>query len=111
VTDASGAAVPDAAIEAKNVNTGATQNGKSDGQGRYRLSELGVGSYEVQVAKTGFSTIVCGGITLNVDAENVIDSKLLHPASARHVWQSGEEYGPRAALQRGSSLLSQKNVT
>jgi hypothetical protein len=35
VTDASGAAIPDAAIQVRNVGTGATQNVTSNAQGRF----------------------------------------------------------------------------
>ena len=34
VTDASGAAVPDAAVQVRNIGTGTTQSVKSDAQGR-----------------------------------------------------------------------------
>ena len=90
VTDASGAAVPDTAVQAKNTANGATQNGKSDGQGRYRISELGVGSYEVQAAKTGFSTVVRRGITLNVGSENVVDFSLAVGQQQQTVTVEGE---------------------
>jgi hypothetical protein len=73
VTDASGAAIPDAAIQAKNNGTGAIQNTTSDAQGRFRVSELPVGSYDLQATKTGFSTVARNGITLNVGTESVVD--------------------------------------
>ncbi len=43
VADASGAAIPEAKIQVKNVNTGALQNVTSDGQGRYAVENLSVG--------------------------------------------------------------------
>ena len=75
VTDASGAAVPDASVQLKNVNTGATRTVTSNAQGRYNLSELSVGDYEVQASKTGFQTSV-RRVTLNVGAEAVVDVSL-----------------------------------
>ena len=48
VTDSTGAAIPGAAVQAKNVGTGITQSTQSDPQGRYRVLDLPVGDYEVQ---------------------------------------------------------------
>jgi len=73
VTDASGAAVPDAAVQVKNTGTGATQSTTTDAQGRFRLPELAVGNYDIQATKTGFETVAHSGITLNVGTESVDD--------------------------------------
>src|SRR5258708_5820755 len=45
-------------------------------QGRYRVPDLGVGQYEVQASKTGFSTAVHKGITLTVGGQSVVDFAL-----------------------------------
>src|SRR5579872_6637097 len=58
VTDASGAAVSEAAIQVRNVGTGATQTTTTDGQGRFNISNLAIGDYEVQASKAAFSTVV-----------------------------------------------------
>ena len=76
VADASGAAVSDTAVQVKNVGTGVTQNATTDSQGRYTVANLGVGDYEVQASKTGFSTVLRRGITLNVGAQVVVDVTL-----------------------------------
>ena len=73
VTDASGAAVPDAAVQVKNTCTGATQSTTTDAQGRFRLPELAVGNYDIQATQTGFETVARSGITLNVGTESVVD--------------------------------------
>lgn len=76
VTDASGAAVPDAMVQVKNVNTGAAQTTTSNGQGRYNLPDLAVGAYDMQISKAGFQTSLRKGITLNVGAAVVADFSL-----------------------------------
>ena len=76
VTDASGAAVPDASVQVKNVGTGVSQNVPTDAQGRYRAPELNIGEYEIQASKAGFSTVVRKGVTLNVGAQAVVDIAL-----------------------------------
>jgi len=73
LTDPSGSALPDAAVAATNVGTGATQTTKSDSQGRYRLAELPVGEYRVEVTKEGFQRVVHSGIVLTVGAESIVD--------------------------------------
>jgi carboxypeptidase family protein len=76
VTDASGAAIPEAAVQVKNVGTGLTQSTVSDSQGRFNVPDLGIGGYEVQASKAGFSTVVRRGITLSVGAQAVVDFSL-----------------------------------
>ena len=76
VTDMSGAAIPDAAVTVKNLGTGTTGATTSDAQGRFRVSELGVGEYQVEASKMGFSNIVHTGITLTVGAQTVVDLAL-----------------------------------
>ena len=76
VADMSGAAIPDAMVQVKNVGTGVTQSVTADAQGRYRVSDIGVGDYEIQAAKTGFSTVVRKGVTLTVGAQTVVDFAL-----------------------------------
>lgn len=76
VTDSSGAAIPEASMQVRNIGTGATQVVTADAQGRFRVPDLIVGDYEVQAAKTGFSTVVHKGITLTVGSQNVVDFAL-----------------------------------
>jgi len=76
VTDTSGAVIPEATIQVRNIGTGATQSTTSDGQGRYNVPDLGIGDYEVQASKMGFSTVVRKGITLTIGAQSVVDFSL-----------------------------------
>jgi hypothetical protein len=76
VADASGAAVSAATVTAKDVETSAIRDTKTDAAGRYELLELAVGGYEVTVAKDGFQTIVRGGIHLVVGQEASVDFTL-----------------------------------
>ncbi len=76
VTDASGASVPDAAVAITNVNTTAMETVNTDAQGRYLLSNIAVGEYEIRVSKSGFSNVVRTGVTLTVGSQNVIDFAL-----------------------------------
>src|SRR5215467_5941451 len=66
VLDTSGAAVPGALIEIRNVGTAAKRDIASDGQGRFVIPDLAIGDYEIQASKMGFQTVLRKGITLDV---------------------------------------------
>ena len=74
--DASGAVVAGATIQAKNLNTGIVYSAVTDGQGRYILPEMAVGTYDVSAEKAGFQKMVQTGIVLTVGARPVLDFKL-----------------------------------
>ena len=88
--DASGAVVAGAAIQAKNVNTGIVYSAVTDGQGRYILPEMAVGTYDVSAEKAGFQKMVQTGIVLTVGARRVLDFKLAVGQPADVIEVSGQ---------------------
>ncbi|HKX26501.1 MAG TPA: TonB-dependent receptor [Blastocatellia bacterium] len=76
VVDEKGLVIPDAKVIARNLEIGTSRATATDGQGRYRLAELPVGSYEVAVEKSGFRLRVQRGIELTVGREAVVDMVL-----------------------------------
>jgi hypothetical protein len=76
VADMTGAGVPQAAAQVKNMGTGFTRATTSDPVGRFNLPDLGIGDYEVQASKPGFSTVIHKGITLTVGSQSVVDFSL-----------------------------------
>ena len=66
VTDANGAAVPDASVEVKNLSTNATRTTATDEQGRFIVLTLQPGLYNVTVSKSGFATLVAEKADLTV---------------------------------------------
>ncbi len=75
-TEATGAVVVGVKIQAKNIDTGIAYSAVTDGQGRYSIPELPVGTYEVSSQKSGFQKEVQTGIVLTVGAQPVLDFKL-----------------------------------
>ena len=67
VTDPSGAAVPKASVEARQVETNLVTTIATDNEGRFRFPYLPVGHYEVKVTKAGFAVAV-RKMTLTVGA-------------------------------------------
>ena len=58
VVDPSGAAVPDASVVLKSLDTAAVTEGKTNSDGYYRFSLLRPGRYEVTVSKGGFKSVI-----------------------------------------------------
>src|SRR5882724_7160040 len=76
VTDASGAPVAQAAVKAKNLETGAVRTANTDDAGRYLVLALPVGKYEVRISKSGFQDAIRSGIYLVVGEEASVDLRL-----------------------------------
>ena len=57
VSDQSNAAIPNATVTVRNVDTGTTRNTATDATGQIRVSQLDPGRYEVKVAAPGFTTV------------------------------------------------------
>jgi hypothetical protein len=111
VTDASGAAIPDAAVQVKNVGTGIMQSTVSDAQGRFNVPDLAIGDYEVQASKMGFSTVVRKGITLTVGSQSVVDFSLPVGQQSQTVTVEGQASQVETTSAAVSSLISTQQMT
>jgi outer membrane cobalamin receptor len=67
VTDSAGAVVPDAIVEAKNLQTGTEYRTVSRDTGRFTLENLSAGEYELTVSLEGFKQYFRSGITVFSD--------------------------------------------
>ncbi len=76
VTDSSGAAVPNAAITVRNIETGTERSVKSDEAGVYRAPLLPLGTYRVTAELTNFKRLVREGITLTTGQTATVDLTL-----------------------------------
>ncbi len=65
VTDVNGAALPNAAITVRNIETGAERQLTSDESGVYRAPLLPLGTYRITVELANFKRLVRDGITVN----------------------------------------------
>jgi hypothetical protein len=66
VVDEKGGAVPDAGVEARNLDTNLLKNVMTDPDGRFAFLSLPPGRYTLTTSKTGFATISRTGLTLTV---------------------------------------------
>src|ERR1700691_863262 len=76
VTDPAGAVVPNAPVEAKNVDTGAVYPAAASGTGNYTIAELPVGTYEVSVTVSGFKKYIRTGIGVEAAGTDRVDVRL-----------------------------------
>jgi Carboxypeptidase regulatory-like domain len=58
VTDATGAAIPDASVQVTNLANGLTRTAVANSSGFYTITELPPGQYSIRVSKTSFATVV-----------------------------------------------------
>ena len=66
VSDASGAAIPEATVTVLNKDTGVTKDFTTNGDGLYDTNSIVPGNYEVSFSKTGFQKLVRSGISISV---------------------------------------------
>lgn len=79
VTDATGAALPNAQVSLRNTATGATHNANTSSQGAYRFALLPPGPYNVSVNAPGFTqreqrVVVAAGQASTVDLQLAVAS-------------------------------------
>ena len=110
VRDASGAVVPDAALTARNVDTGQTRTTVTAADGSYRIPALPVGNYEVRAEHPGFQSELRGGLTLTVSQEAVVNMTLQVGAVEQTVAVTAE--APLVNTTSGSlgGLVSEEKV-
>ncbi len=90
IEDTSGAAVSEAKVTVKHMETGATRVVTTDMTGSYRILSLPVGMYELIVGKSGFETVDWTGIRLLVGQELSENLRLSVAATAEQVTVSEE---------------------
>ena len=110
ITDTSGAAIPGANIQVKNVSTGQTTTSQSDGQGRYRVPDLPVGNYQVQASKDGFASLLHRGIELTVGVQSVVDFSLAVGQQTQTVTVEGAVTQVETTNSTVSSLVNQTQM-
>src|ERR1051325_6525724 len=66
VTDPQGAVVVGATVTVKNVDTGLTRTAQTDSEGKYAITQLPPGNYEVRVGGQNFKTSVGKAVGVNV---------------------------------------------
>src|SRR5438067_3477468 len=66
ITDPAGAVVAGVPVEARNVETGVIYRTQSTATGKYTLTQLPPGSWEIAVSAPGFKKFIRSGLTVQV---------------------------------------------
>ncbi len=106
VTDASGAAVPNAKVAATNTATGLTRSTTTSDVGLYTFAGLPVGTYDLTVDAGGFKTAKRTSVELQVGAAATVDVRMEIGAAQETV--SVEAEAPVVETTRSSAA---SNVT
>ena len=76
VTDAENSPLPGASVNLKNMDSGYSYSALTKDNGRFIISGIDPGRYEVEVSLTGFTKQIRRGMTFNVGARITLDFKL-----------------------------------
>ncbi len=85
ISDPAGAVVAGAAVEAKNVATGAVYQAASSATGNYTIAQLPAASYEVTVTVPGFKKFIRSNLVVEVASSLRVDAALEVGASSESV--------------------------
>lgn len=110
VTDPSGAAVSDATLTVRNLDTGLQKLSASNNAGTFTFTALPVGKYEVIVEKTGFTKFVQTGITLTVDQPVNIPVRLQVGSVQEQVTVTGDAELVNTESGTVGQLINQKKI-
>ncbi len=100
VTDASGAAVANAAVTVTNIGNSMKRETVSNNEGQYVFELLPVGEYRLEAGAAGFKKFIRSGIVLNIDQSARIDAPLTVGAVTENV-----------TVQGGAPLVNTENAT
>lgn len=76
VQDASGAVVPDATVEIRNVATNLEITARTQGNGFYSVTNIPIGTYELTFTKAGFQKEVNTEVSVNSDRTTTVNATL-----------------------------------
>lgn len=110
VTDSTGAVMSGATVQVRNTGTGAVQTVTTDAQGRYRVPDLQIGSYEVEATQSGFQKVVHSGITVTVGSQNVVDFNLPVGQAQQTVTVQGEVSQVNTESSTVGELVGEKQM-
>lgn len=91
VTDSSGAAVVNATVTIRNVDTGVERSTETNADGQYLVPELPIGNYTVTIELGGFQSSVTKGVVVDIAATVRVDAVLKPGQVKSQIVVSGEE--------------------
>ena len=111
VMDPSGAVLPGVQVTASNVDTGLKRTTITNEEGRFLLSELPPGPYELNVSLTGFETLVRKGLTLTVGQQANLSLTMKVGAVDQQVVVTGDAPIVETTQSSVSGVVEEKRIT
>jgi len=111
VTDASGAVISGATIQAKNTETGVVTSRQTNTDGFFAFVDLQPGHYDVEVQRDGFHTFRQTDILLDVDSAKVFNIKLNVGQVSEKVEVSTDAVQLDTASTQNGEVISAQTIT
>ena len=111
VADETGGILPGVDITARNQDTGITRAVVSDDEGRYRLSQLALGTYSVTAELAGFQAGVVQGITLSIVQASIVNITLRVGAITEQVVVTAEGSLVNTSSASVGALVDNQTIT
>src|ERR671922_356268 len=111
VMDPSGAVLPGVQVTASNVDTGLKRTTITNEEGRFLLSELPPGSYEVVVNLAGFETLIRKGMTLTIGQQANLSLTMKVGAVDQQVVVTGDAPIVETTQSSVSGVVEEKRIT
>jgi len=111
VADETGGVLPGVDITARNTDTGITRVAVSDDEGRYRLSQLSLGTYQVTAELAGFQAGVVQGITLSIVQASIVNITLRVGAITEQVIVTAESSLVDTSSASVGTLVDNQTIT
>jgi outer membrane receptor protein involved in Fe transport len=110
VRNASGAAVPQAAITAKNLDTGAIRSTEGTGEGTYLIPNVTPGNYEVTITAHGLSAFK-QRVTVAVGSPATVDAKMAAGAATPSAAVAENSVAVNRETQSLATVVTTEQVT
>jgi hypothetical protein len=110
VTDASGAALPNATVTVTHLSTGITRTTQSNGAGLFDLPGLQVGIYDLKATSKGFKTYTKAGLVLNTAQRLRADVQLQVGAETQTVTVEAAALQVQSDSNEVSTLITGEQV-
>ncbi len=110
VTDASGAAVPNATITVTDLAKGTTKTAQSNGEGFYTVNQLIPDSYSVKAAATNFTPAEASSVQVNADTTQTVNLQVTVGGASQTVTVTSEAPALKTDRADVGQVLSQRQV-
>ena len=110
VVDEEGTFLPGASVTIRNVQTGFTKSATTQTDGRYFISGILPGQYEIEVSLPGFTTKIRKGLTLSVGARLTIDFTLTAATVEEEVTVTAESPMVEVTKSEVSAVIERKKI-